>query len=182
MARERVETAPENAPLAAVRGAIHDSAMAHVLDLLAEVEGALTDGPALSLRPVASAQNNSSVGVPPRVHAPSGHNRRVSGKSEVDELLSMIDDDEPSRGAPTALHRVSSTSDARGSRSSDADLRGGGGGAAASGCGNKCASVYLGGAASEMGQARATTRRCEAHSYTCPFAVLYSSRLVQSLF
>lgn len=135
--------------------------MAHVLDLLAEVEGALTDTPLPSARPPIAQSTAVSAGAPPRVHAPSGgHNRRVSGRSEVDELLSMLDDEEPGKAAPASLHRVSSTSDTRVSRGSDADTRGCGGvGAPSSSSGNKCASVYLGAASADVGQARATTRK-----------------------
>ena len=136
--------------------------MAHVLDLLAEVEGALSDVPSATRRPSrhaatpapmigsGGASTSASAAPPPRVHAPAGDRNARRGKSEVDELLAMLDD-EP--GGPS-LPRVPSSVHVRGSSTgSDAEPRG-------CGAGSKCTSVYLGAAAAELGQTRATTRRC----------------------
>ena len=152
--------------------------MADVLDLLAEVEGAINEPSAGRKPPIAlmaskqpdrgySSYSGSSGGSTPSVSTPLhgqpplslGHARRVSGRSEVDDLLSLLDvSDAPiQRKASSEMLSGKAGSHVRGCSTSSVDLRNS---TSISGSGSsKCATVHLGGAAAELGLSRATNRR-----------------------
>jgi hypothetical protein len=153
--------------------------MDDIHDLLSEVEGALSGTHLSGVNPTSkeaslrSAGSSQSLAAPHRaapsresshdqlhVQNPSKqhHSRTSSGRSAVDDLLSLIDDSGPPLGEAAAPRRPSiGTSATRAGSTSCADSTDARAGAPSAG--SKCSSVYLGVPSSESGQTRSTAKR-----------------------